>query len=252
MVDVSEARTTVEQARVDVARYTTLVAQDKNALDLVVGATVDEALLPSDVGDPILRSDALPNGIRSEVLLRRPDVAEAEDQLKAANANIGAARAAFFPSLSLTTSGGSESTALSTLFRAGTQAWTFAPSISAPIFEGGKNIANLAYAKAERDVEVATYEKAIQTAFREVADALAQRGTIGEQLAGEEALVAASTDSYNLANARYERGADTYLNALIAQRSLYAARQSLVTLRLTSQTNLVTLYKVLGGGFDTP
>ena len=247
-LDVAQARTVVEQARVDVARLTTQVAQDKNALDLVVGAAVDESVLPGDVGDPVLRADALPAAIRSEVLLTRPDVVQAEDQLKAANANIGAARAAFFPSLTLTAEGGVASTALSTLFRAGTGAWTFAPTIAQPIFDFGKNQANLHLAKAQRDAAVATYEKSIQTAFREVADALAQRGTIDQQLAGEQALVDASADALRLATARYERGSDTYLNELIAQRSLYIAQQALVSTRLAAQINLVTLYKVLGGG----
>ncbi len=247
-LDVAQARTVVEQARVDVARLTTQVAQDKNALDLVVGAAVDEAVLPGDVGAPVLRADALPAAIHSEVLLTRPDVVQAEDQLKAANANIGAARAAFFPSLTLTAEGGVASTALSTLFRAGTGAWTFAPTIAQPIFDFGKNSANLHLAKAQRDAAVATYEKSIQTAFREVADALAQRGTIDQQLAGEQALVDASADALRLATARYERGSDTYLNELIAQRSLYIAQQALVSTRLAAQTNLVTLYKVLGGG----
>ena len=247
-LDVAQARTVVEQARVDMARLTTQVAQDKNALDLVVGAPVDQAALPNDVGAVVLRADALPAAIRSEVLLTRPDVVQAEDQLKAANANIGAARAAFFPSLTLTAQGGVASTALETLFRAGTGAWTFAPALTQPIFDFGKNRANLHLAKAQRDAAVATYEKSIQTAFREVADALAQRGTIDQQLAGEQALVDASADAFNLAKARYERGADTYLNELIAQRSLYAAQQALVATRLAAQTNLVTLYKALGGG----
>jgi multidrug efflux system outer membrane protein len=247
-LDVAQARTVVEQARVDVARLTTQVAQDKNALDLVVGATVDEAALPGDVDAATVRADALPAAIRSEVLLTRPDVVQAEDQLKAANANIGAARAAFFPSLTLTAEGGSASTALQTLFRAGTEAWTFAPTLTQPIFDFGKNQANLHLAKAQRDAAVATYEKSIQTAFREVADALAQRGPIDQQLAGEQALVDASADALRLATARYERGSDTYLNELIAQRSLYVAQQALVSTRLAAQTNLVTLYKVLGGG----
>jgi multidrug efflux system outer membrane protein len=204
--------------------------------------------LPSDVDLGIARADALPSAIRSEVLLSRPDVVGAEDQLKAANANIGAARAAFFPSLTLTANGGVASTALQTLFRAGTSAWTFAPNITQPIFDYGKNRANLHYAKAERDVAVATYEKTIQTAFSEVADALAERGTIDQQLAGEEALVDASAEALRLATARYERGSDTYLNELIAQRSLYVAQQALVSTRLAASTNLVTLYNALGGG----
>ncbi len=247
-LDVAEARQLVEQAKVNVAQLITQVAQDKNALDLVVGAPVDEALLPGDVGEPVLRADALPGAIHSEVLLARPDVADAEDQLKAANANIGAARAAFFPSLTLTTQGGVASTALETLFRAGTGAWTFAPTLTQPIFDFGRNRANLHLAKAQRDAAVATYEKSIQTAFREVADALALRGTIDRQLVGEQAVVDASAEALTLATARYERGSDTFLNELIAQRTLYVAQQAQVSTRLAAQTNLVTLYKVLGGG----
>jgi outer membrane protein, multidrug efflux system len=247
-LDVAEARTQVEQARVAVAQLTTQVAQDKNALDLIVGASVDETLLPGDVGDPILRPDALPGAIHSEVLLGRPDVVEAEDQLKAANANIGAARAAFFPSLTLTAQGGVASTALETLFRAGAGAWTFAPTLTQPIFDFGKNRANLHLANAQRDAAVATYEKSIQTAFREVADALALRGTIDQQLAGEQAAVEAAAEAFNLSRARYERGSDTYLNELIAQRTFYVVQQAQVATRLAAQTNLVTLYKVLGGG----
>ena len=246
-LDVAQARTVVDQASVDVARLITQTAQDKNALDLVVGAPVDPGALPADVGD-VARADALPGAIRSEMLLTRPDVVESEDQLRAANANIGAARAAFFPSLTLTAQGGVASTALQTLFRAGAGAWTFAPTITQPIFDFGKNRANLSLAKAQRDAAVATYELSIQTAFREVADALAQRGTIDQQLAGEQALVDASADALRMSTARYERGSDTYLNVLIAQRTLFAAQQSLVSARLAEAANLVTLYKVLGGG----
>jgi outer membrane protein, multidrug efflux system len=246
-LDVAQARTIVDQASIDVARLITQSAQDKNALDLLVGAPVDLSALPADVGD-VARADALPDAIRSEVLLTRPDVVEAEDQLRAANANIGAARAAFFPSLTLTAQGGVASTALQTLFRAGAGAWTFAPTIIQPIFDFGKNRANLSLANAQRDAAVATYEKSIQTAFREVADALAERGTIDRQLAGEQALVDASTDALRMSTARYRRGSDTYLNVLIAQRTLFVAQQSQVSTRLAEATNLVALYQALGGG----
>ncbi|MDR3513541.1 MAG: efflux transporter outer membrane subunit [Caulobacteraceae bacterium] len=248
-LDVAEARTALEQARSDVAADITQVAQDRNALELVVGAPVADALLPDGLDEtpPVAET---PAGVSSTVLLRRPDVVEAEDQLKAQNANIGAARAAFFPTISLTGSGGGSSTALSRLFSSAAGAWSFAPSISLPLFEGGKNIANLAYAKAERDSAVATYEKSIQTAFREVADALARRGTIDEQLAAQKAESAAAEDALRLSTARYERGSDTYLNLLISQRTLYSARQTLVATQLARSTNLVTLYNALGGGWD--
>jgi multidrug efflux system outer membrane protein len=248
-VDVSQARSAFEQARSDVAAYTTQVAQDRNALELVVGAPVADALLPAGLPDTLPVAET-PAGVSSAVLLRRPDVIQAEDQLKAQNANIGAARAAFFPQITLTGSGGATSTSLSTLFAGASRAWTFAPNLTLPLFEGGRNIAGLHYANAERDVAVATYEKAVQTAFREVADALARRGTIDEQLAAQEAETAAAADALRLTNARYERGSDTYLNVLIAQRTLYAARQSLTATELARATNLVTLYKALGGGWS--
>ncbi|MGI8840528.1 MAG: efflux transporter outer membrane subunit [Caulobacteraceae bacterium] len=249
-LDVSQAQTVVEQARFDVARLTTQVAQDRNALELVVGAPVPDALLPPALGAPVVVLSRLPAGLSSAVLLRRPDVVEAEDQLRGANANIGAARAAFFPTISLTGSGGLTSNALSTLFRASSATWTFIPSITQPIFDFGANRGNLNYAKAQRDLAVATYEKAVQTAFREVADALAQRGTIAGELAAQRALVAAAGEALTLANARYQAGADTYLNALIAQRTYYAAQQTLVTTELTEATNLVALYTSLGGGLE--
>jgi outer membrane protein, multidrug efflux system len=245
---LAEAKSAAEQARSDVASYTTQVAQDRNALELVVGAPVADELLPANVDEAPPLADT-PAGVSSAVLLRRPDVLEAEDQLKADNADIGAARAAFFPMITLTGSEGVTSAALSSLFSGPSQAWSFAPSLALPLFEGGKNIANLAYAKAERDVAVATYEKSIQTAFREVADALARRGTIDEQLAAQQAENTASADALRLSTARFERGADTYLNELVAQRSFYLARQTLVATELARSTNLVTLYKVLGGGW---
>jgi multidrug efflux system outer membrane protein len=247
-LDVRQAQTLVEQTRSDVANDATIVAQDKNALNLVVGASVPEALLPDDLGGQVMTLTDLPAGVPSDVLLNRPDVLQAEDALKAQNAQIGAARAAFFPSITLTASGGGESPSLSTLFKGTSGAWSFTPQINLPIFAGGANIANLNYAKAERKVTVAQYEKAIQTAFSDVANALARRATIGEQLSANEAAVAAAADSLKLSEARYERGADTYLNVLVAQRTLYSTQESLIAARLTRATNLVTLYTALGGG----
>jgi multidrug efflux system outer membrane protein len=247
-LDVTQAQTIVAQARFDIARLTTQVAQDRNALELVVGAPVEDALLPADIAEGGVVLTQLPAGLPSRVLLRRPDVAQAEDQLKSANANIGAARAAFLPDISLTGSGGLTSLALSTLFKSAAETWTFAPTVTEPIFDFGANRGNLNYARAERAASLATYEKAIQTAFREVSDALAQRGTIDAQLLAQQALTEAAARSYQLSDARYQSGADTYLNALIAQRTLYAARQTQVTTRLAQATNLVTLYTALGGG----
>ncbi len=168
--------------------------------------------------------------------------------MKAANANIGAARAAFFPQVLLTGAAGGSSAQLSGLFEAGSGVWSFAPRITLPVFDAGARFAGLAVAKADRDIYIAQYEKAIQAAFREVADALAQQGTIGSQLAAQEALVRASEETYRLSNARYMKGVDNYLNVLDAQRSLYSAQQGLISLRLARLGYLVTMYKVLGGG----
>jgi multidrug efflux system outer membrane protein len=189
----------------------------------------------------------LPAGLDSGVLLRRPDVVEAEYQLRAANARIGAARAAFFPRISLTAVAGLASTALSSLFSGGAFSWTVAPSASLPIFDGGRNAGNLAYAKAQRDVFVANYQRAIQTAFREAADALARRGTIAAEAEANQLNVTAAQDTLTLATARYREGIDPYLNTLDAQRTLYTARQRVVAIRLTRAQNLVTLYQTLGG-----
>jgi len=196
--------------------------------------------------------DALPAAVSSTVLLTRPDVLQAEDVLRGANANIGAARANFFPQISLTGSGGLTSLALSTLFKASSATWSFIPSVSQTIFDAGANRGNLALAKAQRDLDVAQYEKAVQTAFREVADALAQRGTIDEQVAAQSALTDSARQFLALSTARYQGGADTYLNVLIAQRTYYAAQQTLVGTTLTKSLNLVTLYGALGGGLDGP
>jgi multidrug efflux system outer membrane protein len=186
-------------------------------------------------------------GISSEVLLKRPDILEAEHNLKGSNANIGVARAAFFPSFTLTASGGRASSSLSNLF-SGPTVWSAAPSLNLPIFSGGANTANLAYSKAKRDSYVAAYELAVQTAFKEVANALAVRGTMKGQLDSQSALVDAASVSYRLADARYSKGVDSFLNALDSQRTLYSAEKKLVSTRLTALENVVTLYRVLGGG----
>lgn len=251
-VDVRQAETVYQQARADAASLTAILAQDRNALELLAGSRIDDALLPAELPAENAWLAAVPAGVSSEILLKRPDVLEAEHNLKSANANIGAARAAFFPSLSLTASGGLASTALSTLFSGGTNVWSIEPSIDVPIFSGGANLANLAYTKAQRDLYLSQYELSIQTAFKEVADALAVRGTIKEQLDAQRALVEAASESYRLAEARYSKGVDTFLNALDSQRTLYSAEQSLVDTRLKALDNLVTLYRVLGGGLAEP
>lgn len=248
-LDVRQVQTTVEAARADVASYTSLVAQDRNALTLLVGSPIKADLLPASGTQAALTlTQDLPAGVPSEVLLQRPDVQQAERALQAANANIGAARAAFFPRITLTGSAGAASASLDQLFQGGQGFWSFAPQITLPIFDGGRNSANLKVAEVERDIGVAQYEKAIQLAFKDVADALAQRATIGEQTAAQQDLVTASQDAFRLSDARYRRGLDDYLSTLDAQRSLYSAQQGLITARLSQQVNRITLYKVLGGG----
>jgi outer membrane protein, multidrug efflux system len=250
---LAQAQTSVETARYDVARYTSQVAVDRNALNLALGTTAPDTLQPADLDDAVQafgpRRD-VPAGLPSDLMQRRPDVLEAEDSLKAANANIGAARAAFFPTISLTASAGSASSDLSRLFKGGQGAWSLAPSISVPIFDAGANQANLDSAKASRDIAVAQYEQTIQTAFSEVANALAQHATLGEQLAAQEALVKATGQSYQLSDALFKHGIDSYLDVLVSQRSLYTAQQTLIATQLTRVTNLVTLYQVLGGGWE--
>jgi len=247
-LDLSQAQTSVEAARVDIARYTTLIAQDENALNLVVGSVVPDEFKPKQLAATMTGLKDLTPGLPSDVLLNRPDILQAEAQLRGANANIGAARAAFFPRIALTTSVGIGSNSLSGLFKGGALAWQFAPQISLPIFDGGFNKANLKASEVERDILVAQYEKAIQTAFREVADVLAQRGTIEDQVAAQRALSNANSESLRLSQARYERGIDNYLNVLISQRSLYDSQQSLISTELARLNNMVGFYKVVGGG----
>jgi outer membrane protein, multidrug efflux system len=245
---LSQVETTVDTARANLAQYSRQLAQDRDALQLLLGAPVPDDIDFSgglDRGNMVVELEA---AIPSDVLVHRPDVLAAEHQLMAANAEIGAARAAFLPAISLTGNFGTESTQLSGLFKGGSRAWAFSPQISVPIFAGGANVANLQATKFARDTAVAQYEKAIQTAFREVADALVARGTLDEQLAAQQALVTASAVAYRLADMRYRGGVDSYLNALVAQVSLYSAQQQLQTVRLLRLQNLVTLYKALGGG----
>lgn len=248
-LDVAQAATSVETARTNLAQYLRRVAQDKNALTLLAGADVDGALLDTDSLDTVSILQDLPVGLSSDVLLDRPDIRQAEHLLKAANADIGAARAAFFPTISLTGSAGLASESLSDLFSSGAGlAWSFIPQITLPIFEGGRNMANLDAATAKEKIAVAAYEKSIQTAFREVADELAARGTYTEQLNAQNALVAATQKSYDLSSARYRQGIDSHLNVLDSQRALYSAQQNEIVVQQQRLSNLVTLYKVFGGG----
>jgi multidrug efflux system outer membrane protein len=248
-LDVAQAATQVETARANQAQYLRRVAQDKNALTLLMGTTIDDAVLEAEGLDTVAMKPDLPVGLSSEVLLDRPDIRQAEHELKAANANIGAARAAFFPTISLTGAAGLASESLSDLFSSGAGlAWSFIPQITLPIFEGGRNLANLDSAKANEKIAIARYEKAIQVAFREVSDELAARGTYTNQWNAQKALVAASQKSYDLSNARYKQGIDSHLNVLDAQRQLYIAQQNEIAVQQQRLSNLVTLYKVLGGG----
>jgi outer membrane protein, multidrug efflux system len=244
-----QMQTSVDSARVDVASYTGQVAKDRNALALLLGAPVPDALAPQALGDQLNALPELPAGLPSDLLLRRPDLLESEHELKAATANIGAARAAFYPSISLTASAGSSSAELSKLFKSGSKSWSFVPQINLPIFDAGSNRANLDSAIAARDIAVAQYEKAIQTAFREVADALTQRSALRDQLEAQNSLVEASGEAFKLSDARFSRGVDSYLTVLDAQRSWYSAQQTLISTRLSRLSNDITLYKVLGGGW---
>ena len=245
-LDLRQVQTQVETARRNVAVYTQLTAQDQNALNLVAGTPLPPELLPADLSG-IRPPREISPGLSSDALLVRPDVLAAEHRLKAAHANIGAARAALFPRIALTTAIGTASADLSGLFNSGQDTWSFAPRIAVPIFDA-RTWAAYDVTKVEREISVAQYEKAIQTAFREVADALAQRGAVGDQLAAQESLVEATAATYRLSDARYNGGIDSYLNVLDAQRSLFRAQQALTDLRMIRLANLVTLYKVLGGG----
>lgn len=248
-LDVNRAQTIVETARADFARYTAQVARDENALALLLGAPAPEHLRPTTIADVRFGVEELPAGLPSDVLLARPDIRGAEHTLRAANANIGAARAAFFPRITLTGAAGEADSQFENLFTGvSNQFWNFTPQVSIPIFQGGALVSGLGVARADRDIAVAQYERAIQVAFREVADALATRAAIGDELAARERLAAAAGESYTLSDARYREGVDNYLSLLDAQRSSYAAQQGLVAARVARATNFVTLYKTLGGG----
>ncbi len=245
--DLRQAQQILFTAQSDLAQQRTALAQDVNALQLLVGAPVDAALLPASIEQALPTVATLPAGLDSSILLRRPDVVESEYSLRAYNAEIGAARAELFPKISLTGLLGFASTALSSLFTGGAFNYSVAPSISYPIFRAGAGVAGVAYSKAQRDAALATYEKTIQTAFQETADALARQGTIADQLKANENFSAAAQDTYRLTDARYRGGIDTFLSSLDAQRSLYTAQRNLVATQLVGASNRVTLYRVLGG-----
>jgi multidrug efflux system outer membrane protein len=251
-LDYRQAESLAEGARATLAQLTRQRALDENALVLLLGQA-----MPADLPQGLKLSsqnliNPLPAGLPSEVLTRRPDVRQAEQQLIAANANIGAARAAFYPRITLTGSAGSASSELSGLFKSGSSAWSFMPQLLLPIFDAGRNQANLDAARIGREIAVAQYEKAIQTAFREVSDALAGRDTLGEQVRAQEAQAAAEAARFKLADLRYRNGAASYLDVLDAQRSLFASQQAVVQVQAQQAQNQVILYKVLGGGWKTP
>lgn len=277
---LAQTQTTVDSARVDVATYAAQVARDRNVLALLAGTPVPPALLPDSVaaaegasaapaptgspGDTLRTTSsaplapppppatallAVPADLPATVLLRRPDVQAAEYALRGSYASIGAARAAFFPSITLTGSVGTASNALSGLFDGGNRTWSFAPQIRLPIFTAGLNQANLQVAQVARDTAIAQYDKSIQTAFREVADALADRATLQERIAAQASLVDATQRALDLSVGRFRLGADSYLAVLDAQRTLYTAQQTQISLQLAEQANRITLYKALGGGW---
>ncbi|MGY4494612.1 efflux transporter outer membrane subunit [Pseudomonas sp. TE3610] len=246
-LDVRQARTLVDSARGQVQAYTRQVAQDINALRLLVGTDLPTGMPVISLEDPVLAQ--VPAGLPANLLLQRPDIRAAEHQLLAANADIGAARAAFFPAISLTASAGTASSQLSGLFNPGSESWSFVPQIHLPIFTGGRLSASLDYAKIQKDIHVADYEQTVQTAFREVADGLAAMGTWEEELKSQQDLVRASDEYAQMAQQRYDEGVDSYLTLLDAQRQLLSARQQLLTDRLAELTAQVQLYKALGGGW---
>ncbi|MFV3076055.1 efflux transporter outer membrane subunit [Niveispirillum fermenti] len=248
LLELRQAETLLETARADHAAYRRQVARDENALAVLTGGPVTVAADRELGADGTLLIPALPEGLPSDLLVRRPDIMQAEHTLRAANANIGAARAAFFPRLSLTSALGTASTSLSGLFEDGSKTWSVGADASLPLFDFGRNQANLDVAKAEQEIAVAQYQGTVRTAFQEVADTLVARATLDDQIAAQTALVAAARESQELSQARYDRGIDSYLQVLDAQRSLYGAERTLIALRLERLANLVTLYKALGGG----
>ena len=246
-LDVSQAKSQVEVAQVEIARYSGQVALDENALNLLVGAPVASSLLSDELNKVGALKD-VQSGLPSDVLLRRPDILQAEHELKAASANIGAARAAFFPRISLTAAAGIASSDLTNLFKPAAGTWNLAPQVVLPIFDYGTRQANYRVAEVQRDMAVAGYEKAIQTAFKEVSDSLSLRTTLIAQQDAQQSLVNSLDEAFRLSEARYKAGIDSYLSVLVAQRSLFAAQQILVLFHQARLNNLVNLYKVLGGG----
>ena len=249
-LELRQAQTRVDAARRDIPRFTQYAAQDQNALNLLAGSPVSVQLLPTDLSS-VTPFKGISPGLSSETLLNRPDIVAAEHRLKGAYAFIGAARAALFPRISLTAALGTASADLSGLFKSGSGVWNFAPQIVMPIFDA-RVWAALRVSKADRKIALTQYERAIQTAFREVADSLAVQGTINQQVSAQQSLVDATAETYRLSNKRYENGIDNFLAVLVAQQSLYPQQKVLIGLRLIRLTNQVRLYAVLGGGAGRP
>ena len=245
--DLRQAEQILSQAQADLAQQRTAVAQDVNALQLLVGAPIDPKLLSSSIDEAFGKIAPVPAGLDSYVLLRRPDVLQAEYQLRAANAQIGAARAALFPKITLTGLVGFISSSLAKLFTGGAFGWSAGADATYAIFQGGAGRANVQLSQAQRNAAVATYQHAIQTAFREVADALARRGTINDEIGARARQQEATADTYTLTEARYRAGVDPFLNVLDAQRSYYAAQQQMVQIKLTAAQNIVDTYQSIGG-----
>ena len=245
---VRQAESEMEGARAQTQVFRAAVGLDKNALEVLIGQPLATDIMPDKPLESLLALKQVPAGLPSDLLQDRPDILAAEHHLIAVNANIGAARAAFFPSISLTASTGTASNSLSDLFSSGTRAWSFMPQINLPIFTWGRLTATLDAANAEQKVAVAQYEKAIQAAFREVADGLIQQDTVASQLNAVQKQTNAAQISYDLVQQRYKAGISSYLEVLDAQRTLFAAQQNLLNVRLAYQVNLVNLYKALGGG----
>jgi multidrug efflux system outer membrane protein len=248
-LDFRQAEGQVETARINVETYQRQLQQARNALQLLLGAPIPEDLPPArPFSDAGMVAD-VPAGLPSDLITRRPDILETEHALKAANANIGVARAAFFPSIALTGSVGVSSTQLSSLFKAGSGTWSFGPQISLPLFAGGHNVAELDVAKVSQRLEVVAYEKAIQTAFREVADALIGVDSYARQITLEQSLIETEQRRLDLATLRYRQGEDTYLNELAAQQDLFSAQQGLLQAQFNRLSSKVSLYQALGGGW---
>ncbi len=248
-LDLQQAVSLVEQARTTLAQAQRQRAQDLNLLTLLIGQPIPDNL-PAGATLATTNLPDLPAGMPSDLLATRPDIRSAEQQLIAANANIGAARANYFPRITLTGSAGTASSELSGLFKSGTFGWTFAPQAILPLFDFGRTRAGVESARAQRDIAVAQYERSIQTAFREVADALAGQATYSEQLRAQQAVATAETDRFNLSDLRYRNGTASYLDLLDAQRSLFTAQQQAIQANLLRLQNQVTLYRVLGGGWS--